>query len=334
MQHDDLERLLQELGNTPVAPPDELTIARIEARWRAAAPAVDGTSAARSRAPFPRRRRRYLAQHRRPALIGSVALVAAAAGIALVIAVREPAGTEVVVAEAQGITVVLPSGEVITPLAGEELPDGSIIQSAPGSSGRVGNEVLSPGVRYIVEDGRLRPAGSLEPATTTAPGTTGVSAPDSTAAPSITRPALQPTASTAESTSTTKPSSSTSIVRRQPPVRLSVTSSRTAKGARITWAATSTPGVKRYVVVRVKSWNGTSLPKGKRLGTVNRGKATVVTDRSPVDGTFYVVAALGEKNAVLAIGSVAAPPAAPTSAPSTTKATKQPTVAPRPTTQP
>ena len=86
------------------------------------------------------------------------------------------------------------------------------------------------------------------------------------------------------------------------------------KGAKVvvSWAPFGGLGVKRYEVIRVRSWNGNTLPKGKKIATVNRNKATTATDGRPQAGTFYVVAALGAKGKVLAIGSVRAPnPATP-----------------------
>lgn len=294
-----LEQLLHELGATPVPDTDELTVARIEARWRSAAEGVSP-----QRQPARRHRSNRPAIRRRPAVVSAAALVAAAAGIALVLGIRSPSGPEVVVAEAQGITVVLPSGEVITPLAGEELPEGAIVQSAPGSAGKVGNDRLSPGIRYIVEKGRLRPASAAPSSTTVAPIASSSTAPSTTNRVS---PNSAITSTTVDSGTTAAPTST--VAHAPAPARLTVAVTRTPKRTRITWTPFGGSRVKRYVVVRVKSWNGATLPKGKRIATVGRNKAMVATDRSPVDGTYYVVAALGERNTVLAIGSVAVPAA-------------------------
>lgn len=320
MKHEDLEQLLHHLSETPVEAPDELTVARIERRWRAAAGAP--------RPRIARRRAASPAWGRRPAVVAGLVAAAAAIGVALVVAARDPQGGSVVVAEARGITVVLPNGDVISPLAGESLPEGAIIESA--SPVRIGSELLTPGTRYIVENGSIHPEGS--PAKTETPETGSASAGSST-----TRPASNLKPSSGSSTSTSVSGSSTSVSPpsssgpsttkktrptsppRRPPAHLAVGATRNAKQARITWAPYSGAKVKRYVVIRVRSWNGSSLPKGKRIASISKGKATVAFDRSPVDGTFYVVAALGDHNTLLAIGSVATP-----HAPATTTTVKSP----------
>ena len=77
----------------------------------------------------------------------------------------------------------------------------------------------------------------------------------------------------------------------------------------ISWAPFGGAGVKRYEVIRVRSWNGSTVPRGKKIASVNRTRATTATDARPQQGTFYVVVALGAKGKVLAIGSVRAPDA-------------------------
>jgi hypothetical protein len=77
--------------------------------------------------------------------------------------------------------------------------------------------------------------------------------------------------------------------------------------ARISWSAFGDSGVKEYVVYRVRSWNGSSLPRGKRIATVRSKHGHATIDPHPQTGTFYVVAALGPKRTLLAIGSVRSP---------------------------
>lgn len=320
MKHEELEQLLRQLGEMPVEAPDELTVARMERRWR--------TAAGVPRPRISRRRAAEPAWGRRPLVVAGFVAAAAAIGVGLVVAARDPQGSDVVVAEARGITVVLPSGEVISPLAGEALPEGAIIESS--SAVRIGSELLTPGTRYIVENGLLRPEGS--PATSDPPEGDSAAVVSATTRPSSN---LKPSAGPSTSTSVPGPSSSAAptstagpsttkkprptLPPRRPPAHLSIGVSRNAKQARITWAPYTGAKVKRYVVIRVRSWNGSSLPKGKRIASISKGKATVALDRSPVDGTYYVVAALGDHNTLLAIGSVATP-----HAPATTTTVKTP----------
>jgi hypothetical protein len=288
-EHGDIERKLGALGGLPVPDPDEMTVARIEARWRTAI----GQPA--------RRTARAGVLARRPAAVGAAALVlAAAASVAVVVTVGSPdTGQDTAaVADVQGVTVVLPSGEVITPAAGEDLPEGAIVEAGTGAQGVVGNQTVIPLTRYVVRNGRLVPEGTV-PETPT---------PDSAA--------LAPSTSSASSTSnavSTVPSSSstsevtTTTVTPLTPVRLAVSAVASGKKARISWSAFGGPDVKEYVVYRVKSWNGSSLPKGKRIATIRPKRGRVAVDQHPQSGTFYVVAALGPKRTVLAIGSVRSP---------------------------
>ncbi|CAB4809369.1 unannotated protein [freshwater metagenome] len=308
MDRDRLERTLHELGSLPVADADEISVARIAARWReaASARATAGRQTTASKRPL-----------RRPAVVGSAVLVGVAASVALIVVVQDPAPqTALVVAYSQGVTVRLPDGEVLTPLAGEELPDGAIVEAGTGAKGLFGSDVIAPLSRYVVVDGRLQLQASSEPSDTEAPqpGTTTTSAqrPSTSVAP-----AGNPTGSTLPSTSSPQataatPTSSALPPKRVPPARLAVSAGRKGNKIVISWAPFGGPGVKRYEVIRVRSWNGNTLPKGKKIATVNRNKATTATDGRPQAGTFYVVAALGAKGKVLAIGSVRAPnPATP-----------------------
>ncbi|CAB4740231.1 unannotated protein [freshwater metagenome] len=305
MDKDRLERTLHELGSLPVADADEISVARIAARWREAASAR-ATAGRQTTAS-----RRLL---RRPALVGSTVLVGVAASVALIVVVQDPAPqTSLVVAYSQGVTVRLPDGEVLTPLAGEELPEGAIVEAGTGAKGLFGSDVIAPLSRYVVVGGRLQPQASSEPIDTEAPRP----APPTTTTPRTTTevPRESPTSNTPSTTSSPEvtavtPSTSVRPATRVPPARLAVSAGR--KGAKIviSWTPFGGPGVKRYEVIRVRSWNGNTLPKGKKISTVNRNKVTTATDGRPQAGTFYVVAALGAKGKVLAIGSVRAPAAA------------------------
>jgi len=308
LDRDRLERTLHELGSLPVADADEFSVARIAARWREAA--SHGGSARRS----PTSSGRPL---RRPAVVGSTVLIGIAASIALIAVVQDPAPqTSLVVAFSQGVTVRLPDGEVLVPLAGEELPEGAIVEAGTGAMGQIGTDVIAPLSRYVVVDGRLQLQASTEPSGTDAPrpGTTTTSAqrPSTSVAP-----AGNPTGGTLPTTSSPQvtavtPTTNARPTRPVPPARLAVSAGRKGKQIVISWAPFGGPGVKRYEVIRVRSWNGNTLPKGKKIATVNRNKATTATDGRPKAGMFYVVAALGAKGKVLAIGSVRAPnPATP-----------------------
>ena len=304
MDKDRLEGILHELGKMPVADADEFSIARIAARWRDAS--TSGTSTARRSASAAR-------PLRRPAVVGSTVLIGIAASVALIVAVQDPSPqTSLVVAYSQGVTVRLPDGEVVTPLAGEELPEGAIVEAGTGAKGLIGVDVIAPLSRYVVINGRLQPQTSAGPIGTDAPR------PDTptTTTPRATTTGLpgdSPTGSTLPPTSSPQvtaqptPTSSALPPKRVPPARLAVSAGRKGTKVVVSWAPFGGPGVKRYEVIRVRSWNGSTLPKGKKIATVNRNKATSATDGRPQAGTFYVVAALGAKGKVLAIGSVRAP---------------------------
>ena len=82
MDRDRLERTLHELGSLPVADADEISVARIAARWReaASARATAGRQTTASKRPL-----------RRPAVVGSAVLVGVAASVALIVVVQDPA---------------------------------------------------------------------------------------------------------------------------------------------------------------------------------------------------------------------------------------------------
>lgn len=298
MSRADLESLLHELGRLPVEAPDELALARIESRWRARVGV--------GQHPIVRTRRT-----RRSLAIGSaVALVAAAASVAVVVGTQHDDNPDLVVAAAQGVTIELPDGVSIEAQAGEALPEGATVIGGPRASGVIGTIFVGPGSAFIVREGRLVAASSTalddpsqdSSATTTSSTTIGppTSAPTATTAARPGAPA--PTAPNSPRTTTTPRS------KPQPAKRLSVSAQRTKPTVRISWVAPTDTGVVRYVVVRAKKWNGRTLPQGKRIATVRSGRTLTATDSRPVDGQFYVVAAFGPKNRLVAIGSVSTPP--------------------------
>lgn len=300
MNRNDLERILTEIGRLDVAPPDEVTSARIASRWRHA------SGSPRSRVQARRRPRAV-------AVGGAIGLIAAAASIAVVVAATGTRNTsDLVVAAASGITVELPDGQTLLAQGGEVLPDGSIVIGGPGASGVIGGVYVGPASQFVVRNGRLQPrtdASLVDPAspaatdaaaalsTTTAPRGTRVS---TTAAGST--PSTEIGASGAGGTPTSSPRR-----RPAPPARLSVQASARPGAAQITWAPPEGSPVVRYVVVRTKKWNGRTLPQGRRIAQVRSGQPLVAVDRKPQTGTFYVIAAYGPKNRLIAIGSVAAP---------------------------
>jgi hypothetical protein len=246
---------------------------------------------------------------RRPAVVGAAALVLAAAAAVTVVATLDSPETNdaAVVADAQGVTVILPNGEVIAPLAGEGLPVGAIVEAGANATGRIGDAVLVPRSRYIVGKDGLKIASSADPTPTPAPSipTTTARATDTTTARPTTTAAPSQSSSTAPSPT---PVPTTAVpTAPEAPSRLAVAATAKGKKARISWSGFGGTGVKQYVVVRVRSWNGSTLPKGKRIATVRRGSTLAAVDAHPQAGTFYVVAALGPKRIVLAIGSVRAP---------------------------
>ena len=302
MNRQQIEALLEEMGNASVPEPDEVTIARIEQRWRRA-------STSGGRAPA-RVRRLHALPSPRVATAGAAALLAVAASVALVVGVQHSRRDDrsFVVADATDVYVVLPSGETIEPLAGQELPEGALIQTGDAASGAIGAVPLVPRTRYVVRNGQVVPAGTVEPTSTVRPTSTTASAVSPTttpATPSTVRP-LSPPEGPTTLVRTTAP---TSPVR---PARLAVRAAAQPKaasrGVRLTvaWERLSNPEIRRYVVIRVKSWNGRSLPSGKRIANVRAGSSRSAIDRNPKPG-FYVVAALGKGNTVLAIGSVDVP---------------------------
>lgn len=307
MDQHNIEELLEQMGRTPVADPDELTVARIEQHWRSAA---DGNLVRPAR-PMSAVRR----PSRHVAISGATALIGVAASVALVVAVqgRTNNSDRIVVADATGILVVLPNGETVEPLAGEQLPDGAVIEAGDAASGEVGAVAVSPRTRYVVRNGTIEafggvastaPSSSTPAVETTVRSTTAVSGGNGAGTP--TTQLAEPQAPTTQPKSA-RPGAG---VR---PARLSVRAVAEPKtvgnGRRvqITWAASDRPEVRRYVVVRVRSWNGRTLPGGKRIANVKAGTKQVAIDRNPRGGTFYVVAAMGPGNRIIAIGSVESP---------------------------
>lgn len=305
MKRSELEQTLRELGHLSVDPLDDTGVERVAERWRAAASGAPGNSTSLQLA----RTRKGSHRVRRPAVVGATALVlAAAASVAVIVSVHSPTPSDTaVVAEAQGVTVILPNGEVIAPLAGEGLPIGAIVEAGANARGRIGDSVLVPRSRYIVGRNGLEIATSEPPENTPqssgASGSVGADSGPAEAPPTSSRPAstAAPTPSTSTPASTTSSPAETAIT------RLSVSAAAKGKKARVSWSRVSNTAVKQYVVIRVRSWNGSTLPKGKRIATVRSGGALTAIDQHPQPGTFYVVAALGAKRKVLAIGSVQAP---------------------------
>lgn len=315
MDRHNIEELLEQMGRTPIADPDELTVARIEQRWRSVAEGSTDTSASRSRSV----RGQSVGQTRRPsrrvAVSGATALIGVAASVALIVAVqgRTNDSDHTVVADATDVVVVLPNGETIEPLAGEQLPDGAVIEAGDAASGEIGAVAVSPRARYVVRNGTIEPYGgvaatiprSSNPVVdTTVRSTTAVTGGNGAGTPST--QVAEPQGPTTQPKTTTPGSG----VR---PARLNVRAlaepKPNGKGTRvqIAWTKTDRPEVRRYVVIRVRSWNGRTLPAGKRIANVRAGTRQVAIDRNPKDGTFYVVAAIGPGNRVIAIGSVEAP---------------------------
>lgn len=301
MNQRELEETLQELGRLHVEPLDEAGTTRIAQHWRKAAATPASIS--------PRHRRPAAGRVRRPAIIGASALVlAAAASVAVVFSVHStPPNDAAIVSDAQGVTVILPNGEVIAPLAGEGLPVGAIVEAGANASGRIGNSVLLPRARYIVGKNGLEIAPDDVPTPTVASSRPVSTVPSSTVAgPTSTSQPSGPTTTSVAATTPPEPVTSAppSAVA---PARLSVAVSAKGKKARISWTRSGSADVKQYVVIRVRSWNGSTLPKGKRIATIRRGASLTAVDPHPQPETFYVVAALGPKRTVLAIGSVQAP---------------------------
>ena len=300
MNRPDLESLLHELGRLPVESPDELTVARIESRWRASA-GLTGSS----RGPERRSRRRV-------AIGGAVALVAAAASVAAVVGAQRNNDPDLVVDAANDVTVELPDGSSIEAQAGEVLPEGAVVVGGPGASGVIGTVFVGPGSAFVVRGGRLVASGAPapdDPSSDTPPtSTSGVVA--TTAAPPSS--AQGATASTRPTTSPTTDASPRTTSRARPKPRttkrLSVSAQRTKPTVRISWVAPTNRTVVRYVVVRARKWNGRTLPQGRRIATVRAGGTLTAVDKRPADGQFYVVAAFGPGNQLLAIGSVSTPP--------------------------
>jgi len=311
MERHDIEELLEQMGRTPVADPDDLAVARIERRWRAAS---EGLPHAAESRPV-RASRRYGTPSRRVAVAGATALVGVAASVALVVAVQSRSiGTErIVVADATDIVVVLPNGETVEPLAGEQLPDGAVIQAGDAASGEIGAIEVSPRTRYVVRNGSIERYDE-SPGTTASPPASSVSIPaTSTTGVVGASGAVTPTSRPSEPKAPTTPPTSNTTPTGPRPARLGVRATAEPKpggrGSRVqvTWAATDRPEVRRYVVIRVRSWNGRTLPAGKRIASIKAGGNRAAIDRNPKPGTFYVVAAIGPGNRVIAIGSVEAP---------------------------
>lgn len=300
MNRNDIERLLRDLAALPVETPDELTSARIASRWR---------SAQGGRPPTGQRR-----PLRSVAIGGAVALVAAAASVAVIVVADHPDdGRDLVVQAADGVTIELPDGQQLLAQGGEVLPEGALILGGAGASGLIGGIYVGPQSRFVVQGGRLEPQTErITPDTTMSPSPTDETATSATRAP-------QPTPSdpaTSDTTSTTSRASGSVTTptaaprsRPAPPKRLAVEAESRPNGAQITWVAPSDTSVVRYVVVRAKKWNGRTLPRGRRIAQVRSNASLVAIDRKPQPGTFYVIAAYGPKNRLLAIGSVASPAA-------------------------
>ncbi len=287
MNRDDLERLLTELGRSPVEPPDEITATRIERNWRRS-----------TSVPSARRRSRSVAAG------GAAVLLAAAASVSVVVVSRSTERVQPVVAAARDITVELPDGESLSAQGGEALPEGAIVLGGPGASGVIGGVFVGPRSEYVVRDGRLERSGS-----SSGPDTSAVS-PDSTInqpGPQPTTPSTTPTTPARSTPNGPPATNSTGRPRPTPQRRLTVNAALQSGATTISWAAPTGSSVVRYVVVRTKKWNGRTLPAGRRIAVIRAGRPLVAVDPKPVRGTFYVIAAYGPRNRLLALGSVAAP---------------------------
>ncbi len=318
MKRDDIERILEALGSAPMAPPDARTVDRIENRWRAASSGMTQQHASR----------------RRPVMLAGLGLAACAAAVAVGIVVNRSGTDDVVVTAAEDIVIVLPSGEFVNPEPGEAVPEGAFVQGGPYAAGRIGNNLVGPDDIFVVVNGHLKkadvdaltaatPASSLAESSAPAESISEISSQRS-AVPATPATIAAPTpAPTAEPTTT----STTVVVAEAPttvsvestdaatvpvkearrPSALRVTASRDGDVVVVSWRKFAGPAFRRYVVYRVRSWDGGSTPTNGRIGAVGERTATEFVDSNPKLNTTYVVVALGPEQAAIAWGSVKTP---------------------------
>ncbi|MGI9621538.1 MAG: hypothetical protein ACR2PK_01780 [Acidimicrobiales bacterium] len=170
--NDDLEKRLRDWGRSVTPEPDPDFAQRVEADLRSAAyfsPAPEE----------PRARPRFTL---RPALVlGMFVLLAGAA--ALVVANLNDDETETLaMEEAEGASVIGPSGAAAPAETGTELPDGTIIEVGSNGFAVVGGIVLPPDSVAVIVDGHVEFLGAFPtPATRTAPTPSPTAAPTSPA---------------------------------------------------------------------------------------------------------------------------------------------------------
>lgn len=244
MTGDHLDDALEALGRSPVVPPAEELADRLEQRLRA----EHAQRAWRADGGGPASRR---IAARALALAAAVVVVV---GLALALGPgRTPEGDRLLLASAEGASLVLPDGTVVEARSGMELAEGTLVVTSASGSARADGMAVPPDRVAVVEGGRLRlldvdraPASSAPP--TTRPHDGG----SPTTGPPATTP---PVAST--STSTSRPPGTTSTTAAPPrPAVVSVDLAAERRDRRLVvlrWSIYPRDDFARYVVVRTLS---------------------------------------------------------------------------------
>jgi hypothetical protein len=271
---DELERRLVALGRAEPPEPSDERIAAIEARVVAA-----------THQPLPSRRRLPVA------VAAAAVIVLLVAGLVLASGGRS---NEVRLEFADGVTLERP-GSATPGVAGDELPDGTIIVVAEDGLAVVDEGRFGPG-RYVVVDGRLERLGpgetSLPVTTVAAPGAPATSSGDGprrSDAPSD-RPTNGPAPTTTATTSATTTTATTSGAPGEPPptIRTVDRPPATSPGRTTVVGATTTTPIVRPTATTTSTTTSTTVPIRATSTTTtttapDRTTATTSRDRPPSD---------------------------------------------------
>lgn len=254
MTDDHLDDALEALGRAPVVAPTAEFADGLEQRLRAEhaeRPSPAGGADTKGRRVAAR-------------VLAVAAVVLLVVGLVLTVGPgQEPDGDRLLLASAEGTSLVLPNGTVVVARSGMELAEGTLLVTSATGSARVNGVEVPPDRVAVVEDGRLRLLEVASTPATTTPSTTrpGDSVSPTSTPPTTTRPTSAPptTASPAVTapTSTTRPPSTTvttAVATRPPVASLDLAATRPdRRRVALRWSAYPRDDFARYVVVRTLS---------------------------------------------------------------------------------